>query len=154
MSIWKELYEIFDKERAHWKKSSAGKQAVVFELNANLTFLADSIEAKSTTQQIAMGLENAAFDAALRDGIDFNSICKRKLSKQVVGDFVEFNRYLNKDADYLIKNAYQKIKSIKKIASQGSQKDLSLKIKSLFKFHVLLLAYIEGRHLTRRIKGH
>ena len=28
MSIWKELYDIFDKERSRWQKSSADKQAL------------------------------------------------------------------------------------------------------------------------------
>ena len=150
MSIWKELYDIFDKERSRWQKSSANKQALQYEIQSNSTFLADALRDEIDQKKIIKGLECKVFDQAINDGFNFNSIAKSKVTEKTIGDFVEFKKYVGKDTAYLIKNAYSKMRSLNKLLSENTDKDYSLKIKSLFRFLVLLTTHIEGRHLTRR----
>ena len=66
MTIWKELYDIFDKERSRWQQSSANKQAIAFELKANLGFLADALSSGLSQNAIANGLEYSVFEAKLK----------------------------------------------------------------------------------------
>ena len=150
MSIWKELYDIIDKERTKWQKSGADKQALSFEIQSNLTFLADALQNKLSQKEIVKGLERSAFDKAIKDGFKFNSIAKAKVTIKTVGDFDEFKKYVGKDTAYLIMNVYSKINSLTKLVSENTEKNYSLKIKSLFRFFVFLSSHIEGRHLTRR----
>ena len=150
MSIWKELYDIFDKERSRWQKYSADKQALVFEIQTNLTFLADALQDETDQKKIIKGLERKVFDKAINNGFNFNSIAKAKVTNKTIGGFNEFKKYVGKDTAYLVKNAYSKMSSLSKLATEQSDKDYSLKIKSLFRFFVLLATHIEGRHLTRR----
>jgi len=151
MSIWKELYDIFDKERSRWQKSNADKQALAYEIQNNLTFLADALQEEEINQkEIVKGLERKVFDKAINNGFNFNSIAKAKVTNKTIGGFSEFKKYVGKDTAYLVKNAYSKISSLSKLASEHTKKDYSLKIKSLFRFFVLLATHIEGRHLPRR----
>jgi len=150
MSIWKELYDIFDKERSRWKKSSADRQALVFEIQSNLTFLADALQGKINQKKVINGLDRKVFDIAIKDGFNFNSIKKAKVTKKTIGGFSEFKKYIGKDTAYLVKNAYSKMSSLSKLVSEHSDADYSLKIKSLIRFFVLLMIHIEGQHLTRK----
>jgi len=122
MSIWKELYDIFDKERSRFEKKAADKQSV--------------------------------FDDAIKNGFNFNSIVNTKIKGKDVKGFDEFNKYIGKDTTYLIKNVYSKISSLKKLITENPDKDYSLKLKSLFRFYVLLISHIEGVSLVRNIEQH
>jgi len=150
MSIWKELYDIFDKERSRWEKSGADKQALSFEIQSNLTFLADALQNKLTQKNITQGLERSIFDNAIKDGFNFNSLNKAKVTTKTIDGFDEFKKYIGKDTAYLIKNAYVKLSSLTKLVSEDANKDYSLKIKSLFRFFVLLAVHIEGHTLSRQ----
>ncbi len=143
MSIWKELYDIFDKERSRFDKKSADKQSVTFEIQKNATFLADAMESSLENIKIIYGLEHSVFDQAITTGFDFNSIVNSKLRRKEVEGFSEFYKYINKDTAYLIKNLYLKISLSKKIAAENPKRDVSLKIKSLFRFYVLVISHIE-----------
>ncbi|MGJ8693458.1 MAG: hypothetical protein ACSHW0_13365 [Thalassotalea sp.] len=55
MSIWQELYNIFDKERTLWLKSTKNKQALHFEIQNNLVFLADALKQQLAQQTIING---------------------------------------------------------------------------------------------------
>lgn len=151
MSIWKELYDIFDKERARWHSKNASKQSLIFEIESNLAFLADAIQNKLNPIQIANGLERSVFDKSMESGFSFNSISKnKKLTINIIGDIDEFKKYVGRDTEYLVKNAYLKIGLLIKLVNSSGEKNSDLKFKSLFRFLMLLVAHIEGRHLTRR----
>ncbi|WP_445397942.1 hypothetical protein [Zobellella sp. An-6] len=149
MSIWKELYDIFDKERARWQSKNANRQALIFEIQSNLTFLADALQNELSDIDIAKGLERKAFDKSIESGFSINSISKEKVTARTIGDFDEFKKYIGKDTEYLVKNAYSKTGSLLKITSTPNSKNHSLKFKSLFRFLMLLVTHIEGRRLIR-----
>ena len=150
MSIWKELYDTFDKERAKWQADSASKQSLVFELKGNLTFLADALQSNLSSQEVLKGLERATFDLCMAKGFNINSISGKKIAKKTIGEFDEFKKYLGKDTEYLVNNAYLKIGSLTKLVTAAPNKDHSLKFKSLFRFLVLLVAHLDGRTLRRK----
>jgi hypothetical protein len=151
MSIWKELYDIFDKERARWHSKNANKQSLIFEIENNLAFLADAIPNKLNPIQITNGLERSVFDKSMESGFSFNSISKnKKVTINTIGDIDEFKKYVGKDTEYLVKNAYLKISSLIKLANSSGDINLDLKFKSLFRFLMLLVAHVTGRHFTRR----
>jgi len=150
MSIWKELYDIFDKERARWQKNSVNKQTLVFEIQSNAIFLADALHNELSQTDMVKGLERAAFEQSMKDGFSINSISKKKVTAKTIGEFDEFKKYVGKDTEYLVKNAYSKMFSLAKLVNSGDGKNYSLKLKSLFRILILLITHIEGRHLTRR----
>ena len=134
MSIWNTLYSIFEKERELLTKSQASKQALTFEIQSNLIFLADAIKNGLAQPLIINGLEHQIFDNALISGYNFNSLNNKKIQLTMVKDFAEFHKYIGKDSQYLIHNAYSKIKSLKKLNQSDSTNNLTLKLKSLFRF--------------------
>lgn len=151
MSIWKELYDIFDKERARWNSKNASKQSLIFEIKSNLAFLADALQNKLNPIQITNGLERSVFDRSMENGFSFNSISKnKKVTINTIGDIDEFKKYVGKDTEYLVKNAYLKISSLIKLVNSSGDNNTDLKFKSLFRFLMLLVAHLEGRRLTRR----
>lgn len=127
MSIWKELYEIFDKERARWHSQNAGRQSLIFEIESNLAFLADAIQNKLSPIQIANGLERTVFDRSMERGLSFNSISKyKKVTINTIAGIDEFKKYIGKDTEYLVKNAYLKIGSLIKLVNLTALKNLIL----------------------------
>lgn len=111
MSIWKELYDVFSKERARFEKKSANKQSVTFEIQKNATFLADALQNNVAYKTIISGLEHSAFDDAIKSGFNFNAIANSRLKRKNIQGFDEFNKYIDKDTAYLVKNTYSKISS-------------------------------------------
>ncbi|MCL6417520.1 hypothetical protein MIB92_17800 [Aestuariirhabdus sp. Z084] len=150
MSLWKELYAIFDNERSRWQSSSATRQELVFELQGNLRFLADALHNDLDQAAIAQGLDSAVFERSLASNFSFNSICKRSLKASTSGDFDEFKKYLGKDTEYLIKNVYSKILLLKKLSTINAPSDLSRRYKSLFRVLMLVVAHIENQPLKRQ----
>lgn len=150
MSIWKELYDIFDSERARWQSKTASKQSLAFEIQTNLAFLADALQNDLDQVAMAKGLERSNFDESIKNGFSINSISKKKLAAKTTGGIDEFKKYIGKNTEYLVKNAYIKMGSLTKLVNADGGKDYSLKFKSLFRFLILLVAHIEGRHITRR----
>jgi hypothetical protein len=151
MSIWKELYDIFDKERARWHSKNASKQSLIYEIQSNLAFLADAIQNELNPVAMTKGLERSIFDKSMENGFALNSISKnKKVTTNTIGGFDEFKKYVGKDTEYLVKNAYLKIGVLVKLVNSSGDKDSDLKLKSLFRFLMLLVTHIEGRHLTRR----
>ncbi|SET74025.1 hypothetical protein [Thalassotalea agarivorans] len=117
MTIWKELYEIFVKERQRWHDLSGDKQTLAFEIKANLTFLADGFANKSTAKQLIVGLEDKAFKQMLSKNGDFNRLQTKKLNIATIGRYAEFKKYVGKDTQYLINNAYARLISLKKLSA-------------------------------------
>ena len=150
MSIWKDLYDIFENERSRWQKKGANKQALTFEIQCNLGFLADALHSQLSQTEIIKRLEHSVFDQSISNGFSINSIRKKQVTDKTVGDFDEFKKYVNKDTEYLVKNSYSKIRSLSKLINANSNKDYSLRIKSLFRFLMLLVAHLEDRPLTKK----
>lgn len=149
MSIWKELYDIFDKERCRWQQSTANKQAIAFELKANLGFLADALSSDLPPLAIIQGLESSLFEAKIKEGLTLTSLNRSKVTLTFIGEFTEFTKYVGKDNAELIENAYSKIKSLQKLALAQPDNNYDLKIKSLFRFLVFLVAHLESRPLNQ-----
>ncbi|UXK10360.1 hypothetical protein N5094_09315 [Shewanella putrefaciens] len=149
MTIWKELYDIFDKERSRWQQSSANKQAIAFELKANLGFLADALSSGLSQNAIANGLEYSVFEAKLKEGTALTGLNRRKVTQQFIGEFTGFATYIGKENNYLVENAYSRIKSLKKLVAAQPDKNHNLRIKFLFNFLVFLVAHLEERPLSR-----
>lgn len=154
MSIWKELYDIFDKERSRWQQSSAGKQAISFELKANLGFLADALSSGLPQQAIIQGLECSLFEAKIKEGLSLSSLNRRTVTLKFIGKFAEFAKYVGKENCELVENAYSKIKSLQKLALAQPDGNYDLKIKSLFRFLVFLVAHLENRPLDQKSVRH
>lgn len=153
MSIWKELYDIFDSERARWQSKTASQQTLMFEIQANLAFLADALQNELDQVSMAKGLERSCFDKSIKSGFPINSISKKKLAAKTTGEIDEFKKYIGKDTEYLVKNAYLKIGSLTKLVKAGGVKDYSLKFKSLFRFLMLLVAHIDGQNLVSSLRS-
>ncbi|CAH0993061.1 hypothetical protein SIN8267_03200 [Sinobacterium norvegicum] len=150
MSLWKELYDIVASERSRLQSKDANKQAVLFELKSNLDFLADGLKNDIAANKLVLGLECQAFDQGITRGFSLNSLANRKASAKTVAGFAEFKKYIGKDSEYLINNAYLKIASLKKLVQADNKKDYSLKVKSLFRFLVFVVVHIEGSVLQAK----
>lgn len=146
MSIWKELYDIVEKEFGRWQNRQHKQQALLFEVQSNLLFLAEAIKAQLPASKIVAGLERKAFDKALEQGLELE---RRTVTQATIGEFVEFNKYLGKDSHYMVKNAYAKMNALSKLVQADSEQDYDLKLKALFRFMVLLAAHLEQKPLTR-----
>ncbi|MCH1920781.1 hypothetical protein L9G15_15255 [Shewanella sp. A3A] len=146
MSIWKELYDIVEKEFGRWQNRQHKQQALLFEVQSNLLFLAEAIKAQLPASKIVAGLERKAFDKALEQGLELE---RRTVTRATIGEFVEFHKYLGKDSHYMVKNAYAKMNALSKLVQADSEQDYDLKLKSLFRFMVLLAAHLEQKPLSR-----
>ncbi|WP_417762244.1 hypothetical protein [Shewanella sp.] len=147
MSIWKELYDIVEKEFGRWQNRQHKQQALLFEIQSNLLFLAEALQANVPADKIVAGLEHQAFDKALEQGLELD---RRQVSVRTIGEFDEFKKYLGKDSVYMVKNAYAKMNALRKLVQADDQQDYDLKLKSLFRFMVLLLAHLEQKPLISK----
>ncbi|KFZ37507.1 hypothetical protein HR45_10895 [Shewanella mangrovi] len=146
MSIWKELYDVVEKEFSRWQSRQHKQQTLVFEIQSNLLFLAEALKAQLPAKQIVAGLEHKAFDDALAQGLTLD---RRLVTSTTIGDFDEFKKYIGKDSTYMVKNAYAKMKTLSKLVQADSQANYDLKIKSLFRFMVLLAAHLDAKSLSK-----
>ncbi len=153
MSIWKDLYSIFNQERSRWQKQAADSQALQVELKTNLTFLADALANNLEQTKTIAGLGSKYFEIFIKDNSNFNSLQKRALQKRTIAEFSEFEKYLGKDTQYLVRNLYSKIFAIRKLHKQDPKQDCSLRLKALFRFMMLTLAHIDGKNLKAKAKS-
>lgn len=149
MTIWKELYDIFDRERERWQKKSAGRRALDYEIRSNLAFLGAALKSRLSSAEIVAGLERAVFERSLAEGVDFNSLRKGRVTEDFIDGFDEFKKYVGKDTEDLVTNAYARMNFLAKVVKGRPDDDHSLKIKSLFRFLVMLVMHLEGRKLKR-----
>lgn len=153
MSLWKELYDILDKERSKTKQSKAHKQALLFEIDSNARFLASAIENKLSNSGIAAGIDKSAFEKALTDDFDFNKCQTKSLEPKTIGQFKEFKKYLKKDSHWMIYQAYSRLNQLAKLLAADPNSDHQLKIKTLFRYLVMLNAHLHGNTLQRKHKN-
>lgn len=152
MSIWKDLYELFASERHRWQSQDALKNTLLFEIQSNIEFLGDALENGTDQNSIIQNLEMSAFEKILKSGTSINSICKKTIRPETIGEFNEFKKYLGKDTQYLVKNAYSKIQTLKKLSAVNNSDDYGRKLKALLRFLILLFTHIEQRKLPKPSK--
>lgn len=148
MSIIQELYNIFDKERARYDAKKSSKNAVLRELAENLAFLRESLSENLSDSTIIAGLENVQYIRANDAAFDFNSIKKGELSKATYGGILEFEKYRGWSTDKLIRKAYERLSTLKKLNTSESGIDVHSRLQNLFKFLMVVMAHIDEERLT------
>lgn len=160
MSLWKELYDIIDKERGRWLQTSAEKNALYFEIKANLAFMMDALETGLDEQMIVAGFETKAFEKALVTGIELPAKTGKTVPNSFIGKYKEFKPYIGQDSRFLIERLYLKISALQRVvrSSQAAQTTRraknalpvsTLKLKSLFRFLVFVVAFLDNKPLAQ-----
>jgi len=148
MSIVQDLYKIFDNERSRYDAKTSSKNAVLRELAENLAFLREGLRESLEDSKIIAGLENEQFLRANDNGFDFNSIKRKTLSKTTYGGVKEFEKYKGWSTDKLIKNAYERLSTLRKLKTNKAGIDVRSRLKYLFKFMMVIMAHIDSQQLT------
>ena len=118
------------------------------ELSQNLAFLREGLAEKLDSKEIVSGLENKQFNNANDKGTNLNSIKKITLSINTYGGAREFEKYHGWSTEKLINKAYERIAIIKKLNTASKKIDINSRLQYLFKYLMVLIAHIEGKHLT------
>jgi hypothetical protein len=147
MTIVQDLYNIYDKELARYRARRSSQGRLLIEIRHNLAFLREGLRERLPQAAIVAGLEDEQYRAAAREGLNLGALQKRRLAAATYGGVREFARYRDWPTARLIENAYERIATLKKLASSDSGVDLEARLKNLFKFMMVLLAHLEGRQL-------
>jgi len=147
MSIIQDCYNIYDKEYGKRLQRRFMKNAVEMEIAGNLAFIREAVQAGMSSGKIVAGLENEQFLTAHAAGMDFNGIQRSRLSTKTFFGINEFKRYAGWSTERLIKKAYERIATLKKLLAVEAGLDFSRKLQYLFKLLLLIIAHIENRHL-------
>ena len=148
MSIIKDLYSIFDNERAKYVATKSSKNLVLRELAENLAFLREGLAENLKGSEIIENLGNIQLNQALEAGLNFNTIQKKSLIKSTYGGVKEFSKYNGWSTEKLIFNAYERLSTLKKLQTTTAKIDLRARLQNLFKYLMVLMAHIDGEHLT------
>ena len=143
MTIIQDLYNVFDKERARYDAKKASKNAVLRELAENLAFMREGLRENLDDSKIINNLENKQFVLANDNGFDFNSIKGMTLSPKTYGDAKEFDKYKDWSTDKLIKKAYERISTLRKLKVNEPGIDAHSRLQNLFKFLMVILAHVD-----------
>ena len=147
MSIIQDLYNIYDKEQAKYRARRSSQNQVLSELQGNLTFLREGLREGLKPAAIVDGLENGAYRDATKQALNLNSLSKQKLERNTYGGIREFERYRDWPTARLVDNAYERIATLKKLAAGSGSIDLIPRLRSLFKFLMVLIAHLRGQRL-------
>ena len=150
MSIIQDLYNIYDKELSRYRAKKSSRSRLLIEMQQNLAFLREGLREGLPHAAIAAALENAEFHAAHKEGANLASLQKKKLSRATYAGIREFDRYLGWDSERLINNVYERIVTLKKLAAGSKTVDLHVRLTTLFKFLMVVLAHLEARNLVVR----
>lgn len=152
MSIIQDLYNIYDKEQEKYRAHKSSTHRLLIEIRQNLAFLREGLREGLAQQTIIGGLEDAEYRAACKQGTRLGALQKKKLASATYAGIREFDRYLGWDTTRLISNLYERIATLKKLASGSDRINLRPRIITLFKFLMVALAHLESRQLviTRR----
>jgi len=153
MSIIQELYNIFDIEYSKHISRKSSKNLLVIEISQNLSFMREGLAGDIDSSSIINGLENDQFIKAIEKATNFNSIQKNKLAKKTYGGAKEFDTYHNWTTEKLINNAYERINTLKKLNINKGKINIHSRLQYLFKYLMVLMAHIEGKHLTISSSG-
>ncbi|WP_394131291.1 hypothetical protein [Shewanella maritima] len=144
MAIWKSLYDVFDKERTRVERTKGTTQAIRYEVEANVRFIAQASQSDMDIASIIQGLETQVFNQILKQG---GSLSKTLLTEDQVVGYPEFQFYVGKTANELVHLGYQRIQLMKKLPVEQAS---MLKIKSLMRFLLLCAFLIDGLALPKR----
>jgi hypothetical protein len=148
MSIVQDLYKIFDNERSRYEAKKASRNAVLRELAENLAFLREGLYENLDDSKIVAGLENSQFIHANDKGFDFNSIQKKPLSRKTYGGTKEFERYRGWSTERLIRKAYERLSTLRRLNLNATGIDSRSRIQNLFKFFMVIIAHIDEEPLA------
>ncbi|MBX9917612.1 MAG: hypothetical protein K2Y07_10315 [Nitrosomonas sp.] len=148
MTIIQDLYNVFDKERARYDANKAWKNAVLRELAENLAFMREGLRENLDDSKIINNLESKKFVLANDNGFNFNSIKGTTLSPKTYGDAKEFDKYKDWSTDKLIKNAYERISTLRKLKVNEPSINARSRLQNLFKFLMVILAHVDEKPLT------
>ncbi|MDQ6959282.1 MAG: hypothetical protein Q9M24_09260 [Mariprofundaceae bacterium] len=153
MSIIQDLYNIFDKEYAKHISRKSSKNLVVIEISQNLSFIREGLVSDIKASNIIKDLDTAQYKKATAEGVNLNSIQKKRLIKKTYGGAKEFEKYHNWTTEKLINKAYERIDTLKKLNINKENMNINSKLQYLFKFLMVLMAHIEEKHLTISSSG-
>lgn len=153
MSIIQDLYSIFDKEYAKHITRKSSKNLLVIEISQNLSFMREGLAGNLNASSIIDGLDNDQFKKANDKATNFNSIQKKKLAKKTYDGAKEFDKYHNWTTERLINKAYERINTLKKLNVDKDKINIHSRLQYLFKYLMVLMAHIEGKHLTISSSG-
>lgn len=146
MSIYKELYDVFDKERNLKKASDINLRQLQFEMESNIHYMASALKQQLPCDVIVAGLESSVFKQLMQQS---STIHSKPLKNSTINGYKEFEKYLHWNADKLIERAYLRLNLLQKLIAAG-QNDQQLKLKSLFRFFMLVHYHLADKALPRR----
>ncbi len=147
MSIIQDLYTIYDREQAKYRARRSSQNRLQVELQHNLAFLREGLRERLAARKIIEGLESQQYAEAGKQGLDLNSLQKKRLAPATYGTIREFARYHGWTTERLVETVYERIVTLKKLAAGGASVDLDTRLRNLFKLLMLLLAHIQGQRL-------
>ena len=150
MTIIEDLYTIYDREQAKYRAHRSSQNRLQIELQHNLAFLREGLREGLAAQPIIAGLDTEQYIDAGKQGLDLNRLQKRHLAEATCGGIREFGRYRGWSTARLVDTVYERITTLKKLASGGAGVDLEARLRNLFKLLMLLIAHIQGGRLRRR----
>ncbi|WP_076541189.1 hypothetical protein [Shewanella sp. UCD-KL21] len=149
MSLWKALYDVFEKEHARVEKHKGQQRALVFEIEANINFIAAGLEQGLSVDKIVAGIDVDVFKQSMTQGYDFNRLTANSLVANTIIDYPEFDKYIGKSSDELVINVYDKIFVLQKLMQAGRFRQDG-KLKSLLRMLILVLFHLQGKVLPKR----
>lgn len=147
MSIIQDLYTIYDKELARYRSRKSSGSRLLIEMRHNLGFLREGLREDLAHAAIVKGLEDRQFHAACKQGLRLDGLQRKKLQAATYAGIREFERYRGWTTGRLIENVYERIATLKKLAAGATDVDLHQRLRTLFKFLMVVVAHVEGRTL-------
>ncbi len=144
MSIIQDLYNIYDKERSKYLARKSSQNQLQIELQRNLAFIREGLREELPQKTIIDGLDDQQFRLATRRNVSLAGMQKKKLAKDTYAGIREFDRYEGWETARLIENAYERIAMLRKLAHGGESLDLKPRLRTLFKFLLVVLAHLKG----------
>lgn len=150
MSIIQDLYDLYDREYARYRKRRSSQHRLLIEIRENLAFLREGLREGLAQQVLIDGLENSRFRAACDDGIDLDRLQPRPVDSRSFGGIREFYRYEGWSTARLVETAYERIATLQKLSPGAAHVDLGSRLRNLFKLLMLVLAHVEDHPLPQR----
>jgi hypothetical protein len=147
MSIIQDLYNIYDKEQAKYRSRVSSGSQLLTEMRHNLAFLRESLRERLDQSAIVAGLDNEQYRAASKNSLNLDALQKRRLERETYAGIREFDRYQGWRTSRLVDNAYERIATLKKLAVGKPPIDLRARLRTLFKFLMIVLAHIDCQPL-------
>lgn len=148
MSIIQDLYTVYDKEQAKYRALRTSRNRLLIELQHNLAFLREGLREGIPQQAIVKGLGDSEYRDAGRQGLDLNSLQKKRLARETYAGIREFDRYRGWSTARLVETVYERIDTLKRLIAGATDIDLLARLRNLFKLMMILVGHIQGRRLS------